>query len=209
MSIQLLSSVISAISIIIGSLVGAYCTYKISQKMHIKQIQDEHKIIEDNRKYDQMVRAKDICNNANVIRLDIATAIYQSIRSINNNDEEKKYQYILPVNKDYSKAVASLSTKFDLKELSYLYQLYGIIEKVNIDILNWSFGDDDMYCKIHIGLKSILYKIYGNNVDNIVRFEVNQISYQQLYNNSFIKEPYKKLLSKLDYLCNIENYTSS
>lgn len=207
MSIQLLSSVISAISIIIGSLVGAYCTYKISQKMHIKQIQDEHKIIEDNRKYDQMVRAKDMCNNANVIRLDIATAIYQSIRSINNDDEEKKYQYILPVNKDYSKAVAALSTKFDLKELSYLYQLYGIIEKVNIDIFNWSLGDNDRYYKIHVGLKSILYKIYGNNVDNIVSFDVNQISYHQLYNNNFIKEPYKKLLSKLDYLCDIENYS--
>ena len=199
-------SIISAISIIIGSLVGAFCSYRISQKMHNKQIQAEHKIIEENRSYEESVRYKEVCKNANIIRLDIATAIYQSIRSLKNSDEEKKYLYILPINKEYSKVVASLSDRFDLKELSYLYQLYGIIEKVNKDIHNWNIGDDSSYCGVEIGLRAILYKIYGNNIDKVLLIEPDQVSYDELYKNNYIREPYKNLLNKLDKFCLLENY---
>ena len=206
MSTQFLQTIISAIAIVVGSLVGAYCSYKISQKMHAKQIQDEHTLIEDNRNYDEMIRCKEVCNNANVIRLDIATAIFQSIRSIKNKDEEKKYLYILPINRSYSSAVASLSDKFDLKELSYLYQLYGVIEKVNRDILNWNIREDNSYCKVEVGFKAILYKIYGDNIDEIISIEPDKISYLELCRNSFIREPYKDLLHRLDQLCDIKNY---
>jgi len=199
-------SIISAISIIVGSLLGAFCSYIISRKMYEKQMQAEHKRIEENRSYEEGLRCKEICNNAHVIRLDIATAIYQSIRSLRNKEEEKKYLYILPLNKEYSKAVASLSDRFDLKELSYLYQLYGIIEKVNKDIHNWNIGDESSYGNVEIGLKSILYKIYGENSNNIILFEPDNVSYDELYQNNYIREPYRELLSKLDKLCDLENY---
>ena len=203
---SVMPSIISAISILAGSLVGAFCSYRISQKMHKKQIQAERKIIEDNRSYEEKVRCKEACNNANVIRLDIATAIYQSIRSLRNNEEEKKYLYLLPINKEYSKSVASLSDKFDLKELSYLYQLYGIIEKVNRDIYNWNIGDDSSYGNVEVGLKAILYKLYGESINKIILVEPDKISYDELYKNNYIREPYKNLLNKLDELCDFENY---
>lgn len=198
-------SIISAISIIIGSLVGAFCSYRISQKMHNKQIQSEYEIIKENRSYEEGVRNKDVCKNANIIRLDIATAIYQSIRSLKNNDKGKKYLYILPVNKEYSRVVASLSDRFDLKELSYIYQLYGIIDKVNKDIHNWNIGDNTS-TEFEVGLRAILYKIYGDNIDKVLLVEPDQVGYDELYKNNYIREPYKNLLQKLDEFCLLENY---
>ena len=191
--IPIVTSIISAISIIIGSLVGAYCSWIINKNMHNKEIEDQQKIF------------KEVCNNANVIRLDIATSLFQSIRSIQNTEEEKKYLYLLPINKNYSASVASLSDKYSLKELSYLYQLYGIIEKVNRDIYSWNTSDNYAYERVKKGFNCILYKIYGDNVDKILKVDADKISYNELYNNEYIRESYKNLLSKLDDLCLVEN----
>ena len=203
--IPIVTSIISAISIIIGSLVGAYCSWIINKNMHNKEIEDQQKILKENRFYEEKYRVKEVCNNANVIRLDIATSLFQSIRSLQNTEEEKKYLYLLPINKNYSDSVASLSDKYSLKELSYLYQLYGIIEKVNRDIYSWNTSDNYAYERVKKGFNCILYKIYGDNVDKILKVDADKISYNELYNNEYIRESYKNLLSKLDDLCLVEN----
>lgn len=205
MPLPILTSIIGAIAIVIGSLVGAFCTYRINRNMHARQVKDEYALMIENRKYEEQYRAKDICNNANVIRLDIATSLFQSIRSLKNTDENKKYLYLLPINKNYSQAVASLSDKYSLKELSYIYQLYGIIEKVNREIYNWSIGDNDSYEKVKLGFISILYKIYGDNYEKVLNVDADKISYRELYQNEYIKDSYKNLLEKLEELCAIEN----
>jgi hypothetical protein len=205
MPIQYITSIISALSILAGSLVGAFCSWKISKRMHLEKIREEYRIIEENRKYENTYRAKAICNNANVIRLDISTALFQSIRSLQNNTEEKKYLYILPINRNYSEAVASLSDRYTLKELSSIYQLYGIIEKVNRDIYSWSLGDNESYEKVKTGFKSILYKIYGDECTKILKIDPDEICYEELYKNDYINTSYKDLLCKLDDLCLVEN----
>ncbi|MBD7912414.1 MULTISPECIES: hypothetical protein [Clostridium] len=205
MPIEFITSIISALSILTGSLVGAFCSWKISRKMHVEKIREEYKIIKENRKYEDTYRAKAVCNNANVIRLDISTALFQSIRSLQNESEEKKYLYILPVNRKYSEAVASLSDKYTLKELSAIYQLYGIIEKVNRDINAWTLGDNESYEKVKTGFTSILYKIYGDECTKILKINPDEVCYEDLYKNDYIKTSYKELLCKLDELCLVEN----
>lgn len=205
MSSSYVSTIISAIAIIVGSLLGALCSWIINKKMHNQKMQEEYKLIKENRRYEDGYRAKEVCNNANVIRLDIANAVFQSIRSLQNTDEKKKYLYLLPINKNYSQAVASLSDKYDLKELSYLYQLYGIIEKVNRDIYSWTIGDKEAYDKVRTGFETILYKLYGDNLNKVLTINPDKISYIELYKNDFIIKPYKNLLKKLDELCLLEN----
>ncbi|MGG7177536.1 hypothetical protein ACQPU1_08095 [Clostridium paraputrificum] len=205
MPIQVITSIIGAISILAGSLVGALFSWIINRNMHQRRMQEEYKIMEENRKYEEHYRVKAVCNNANVIRLDIATALFQSIRSLQNKSQDKSYLYLLPINREYSSAVASLSDKYDLKELSYLYQLYGIIEKVNRDIYSWSIGDKEAYEKVKLGFNSILYKIYGEDYIMVLKVDADKISYDELYKNDYIRPSYKKLLKKLDDLCVIEN----
>ena len=208
MSTSVLTSLISAVSIIAGSLLGALCSYIISSKLYKRQNNDEILRIEENRKYEEKFKLKKICDNANIIRLDISTAIFERIRSIQNNEENKKFLYLLPINKDYSSAVASLNDNFNLKELSVIYQLYGIIEKVNRDIYNWKLGDEEAYKNVQVGFLSILFKIYGDNYKKLMLVDTNTVSYDELYKNNLINSSYKEVLLKLDDLCVIENLLS-
>lgn len=199
MPIPVITSIISAISILCGSLLGGLLSWIINNKMHDIKRREDETINRENREYEEKFKIKEICANANVIRLDICTAIYTSIRSI-LNFENINYMHILPINKGYSCAVASLSDKYNLKELSYIYQLYGIIEKVNRDIINGSKGEE-----ILEGFYSIIKKIYGNNYIEILKVDIEKITYKELCRNEYIKIGYKEILKRLDYLCAEEN----
>lgn len=204
MPLAVITSIIGAVAIIAGSLVGAFCSWIINKNMHQKKLKSEHEIIEENRRYEERYRLKEICNNANVIRLDIATALFQSIRTIQDINEDKKYVYVLPINKNYSQAIASLNDKYNLQELSYIYQVYGIIEKVNRCIYNWNIGDKNDK-ELDENFNSILFKLYGHNVKKVLQMDINNISYEELYDNDYIDAEYKIILKKLDYLCEVDN----
>jgi len=203
--IQILTSIISAVSVLSGSLIGAFCSWLINKKIYSRQISDEEKFQKENLLYKERCRAEGISNNANILRLDIATAVYQSIRVLKNKDISKNYLYLLPLCKDYSSAVSSLSSNYTLQELSYVYQLYGIIEKINRDIYTWSVGDDISIEKLKSGFTSILIQIYGDNYKEILKVDPNEICYEDLYKNDFIKPEFRDFLIKLDELCLMEN----
>lgn len=205
MEIQIVTSIISAVSVLSGSLIGAFCSWLINKKIYSRQITDEEKFQKENLYYKERCRAEGICNYANILRLDIATAVFQSIRVLTNKDVNKNYLYLLPICKDYSMAVSSLSNKYSLQELSSVYQLYGIMEKVNRDIYNWSIGDDTSYERVKSGFVSILIKIYGENYTAILKVDPNRIGYEDLYKNDYIRPEFKELLLKLDDLCLLEN----
>lgn len=205
MPIPIITSIISAISIIVGSLVGAFFSYIINKTMYNKQISHEKLITDENRRFEESFKLKELCDNANVIRLDISTAIYQSIRTMKFKEYDDKYLFMLPINKNYSNAIATLSHKFSLKELNYIYMIYGIIEKVNKDICNISLGDMDNYKNIEIELSSMLYHIYGENYEEILKVDIERIPYVDLYDNDLIKSQYRDILKKLDHICILDN----
>lgn len=205
MPIPIITSIISAISIIVGSLVGAFFSYIINKTMYNKQINHEKLITDENRRFEEGFKLKELCDNANVIRLDISTAIYQSIRTIRLCEHEDKYLFLLPINKNYSNAIATLNHKFSLKELNYIYMIYGIIEKVNKDIYNISLGDMENYKNIEVELTAMLYHIYGDNYIDILNVDIEKIPYVELYDNELIKPQYRDILKKLDYICVFDN----
>lgn len=204
MQIQVITSIISAISIIVGSLLGALSSYLISNKMYKKQITHEEEIENSKKMYDKTIRSKYICDNANAIRLDISNAIFQSIRSLKSINEGKNI-YLLPVNHNYSSLISSLNHLFSLRELSEIYQLYVIIEKVSNDIYYQNNTDNINYETIKKGFISILYKIYGENYDKILLIDPNAVSYFELEESTYIENTFKDILVKLDSYCVIEN----
>lgn len=204
MPIQVITSIISAFSILAGSALGAWFSWLINNKMHKRKMKEELDIIKDNRKYEERFKIKELCANANVIRLDICTSIYQSIRIVSKS-ADMNYLYPIPINKNYSCTVSTLSDKYNIKELSYLYQLYGIIEKVNYDVLKYNEGINKEEESVIQGFYAILEKIYGGNVEKILKLNIDTISYKNLCNNEYIKDGYRDLLNRLDNLCMEEN----
>lgn len=204
MPLPIVTSIISAISIIIGSLLGAFFSYLISKNMHDRTHKEETSLREEERKYEEYKKRQERSINANLVRLDIATAIFQSIRGIKNTDMEKIYLYSLPINKDYANAVASLIETYGLKELSKIYQVYGIIEKVNRDINSYRGGDKEEYERIRLGFYTILNKVYGENSKRILKLDENKKSYEEIIDNDYTKKEYKDILLKLNNECSIK-----
>lgn len=94
---------------------------------------------------------------------------------------------------------------YTFKELSNLYQLYGIIEKVNRDIYNLDLGDNKCYENIKLGFNTILYKVYGENYKCILLLDIDNVCYDDLLQNNYIRPCYKELLIKLNFHCTLEN----
>ena len=49
--------------------------------------------------------------------------------------------YPIPMNSNYARAIVALAKEFSLKEMSYIYQLYGIIEKLNNDTKGYHYDE--------------------------------------------------------------------
>lgn len=199
---KFLTPAISAAAILTGTIIGSIWSGLIAKKNR----EVENKIVDDNRKHDNLEKINKICENINIIRLDICNAIFQSVRTLkyyNEGNNENKYP--IPINKDYSRVVASITSLFNLKEMSYIYQLYGIMETMNKHMKNLNYNDDE-YNLIKKDCELFLKKLYGQNFHKILQVDIETVTYEELYNNEFIKAGYKEVLGKLDKNSCVEGY---
>ncbi len=202
---HLLTPIISSIAIILGTVIGGVFSWIITKKSTDRSIAVQNKIVEDNRRYSERARMKRNYEYANIIRLDICTALFQCIRLLKGFEEKGDIDmYPIPMDSEYSSGIAYLKNEFDLKELSYIYQLYGIIEKLNRDTNNLNYYNNKDYNLIKIDCSMFLKKLYGDNFEKIIEVNIETISYKELYYNEIIKTGYWKVLKKLDEICSKE-----
>jgi len=199
---ELPETLISSVSIMIGAIIGGIFSWIVTKKSTDKTIEVQNKIVEDNRRYAENVRLKRSREYANIIRLDICTALFNSIRILKNSGSKKDVDiYPIPMDREYSGGVAYLKNDFGLKEMSYIYQLYGIIEKLNRDTNNFNYYDEKSYDIVNMDCKMFMKKLFGENIKKILEVDIDKVSYKDLYYNDLIKEGYKKTLKKLDDIC--------
>ena len=176
------------------------CSYVISNKINNKQIEHQNNIARQNHDHEEYNRLTKLMYNANMVRLDIATALFHSIRNLKES-LPNKYLYIIPINKNYYNIIESLSSKLSFTELSDLYQLYAILEKVNKDIYSYNLNLEEDINNLKVGFDTILYKVYGERYKEVIKVDVDKISFEQLIDNNLILENYKNILSKLNIIC--------
>lgn len=201
MSEALITAFISAGAILSGAAIGASCSSYVSKQSTNRSIEVQNRIFQEDKRINEEHQKKMMFENANIIRLDICTAIFQSIRSLKAIVEENGRPIYIPLNNQYSKILASLTEAFDLKEMSYIYQLYGIIEKINNDIKFLDYTDKNKYELLKIDYEIFLIKIYGSNYNQIMQNDIDTVSFEQLIDNCIIKKGYRKSLIKLNNMC--------
>lgn len=202
---NLVNPVVSATAIIAGSLIGGICSWITTSYATRKNIEVENKIVEENRKYDTQSKTGEICGNINIIQLDICNAIFQSIRTLKYCENKEVVKYPIPINREYSKVIASLTCRFNLREMSYIYQLYGIIEVLNKHIKEYN-SNAECAKLIKKNCELFLKKLYGDNYLKVLDMDIEKITYRELFQNNLIKDGYKNVLDKLDKNSCIEKY---
>lgn len=199
MPVALVTALISAGGLVLGSVIGGICSWFISKFSMNEQI----RIQKENLNYQEKCKIQEKYTNANIIRLDFCNAIYQSIRYLRENEENKIFYNLIPVYKDYHRIIASLCDEYSLKELSYIYQFYCVLEKSSI-IADKGYNEG-LYNSIHIrnAYKGILEKIYGVNYLKVLSKDIDNISYEEIYSDPLMKDGYRNILKSLDEICNI------
>lgn len=200
MPIALVTALISAGGLILGSVIGAICSWFISKF----SLNEQKRIQKENLTYQQQCKCQEKYINANIIRLDFCNAIYQSIRYL---QKEEKYSFYssIPIYKEYHKIVASLCSEYSLKELSYIYQLYSVLEESSKMVeFYWKNNSKDNIA-VRNSYKNVLEKIYGDNYLKILSKNINDISYKELYTDYLMKDGYRHILKSLDEICNVED----
>ena len=199
MPIALVTALISAGGLILGSVIGAICSWFISKF----SLNEQKRIQQENLNYQQQCRCEEKYINANIIRLDFCNAIYQSIRYLQMEEKYSFYSFI-PIYKDYHKIVASLCDEYSLRELSYIYQLYGVLEECSKMVEFYLKSNSLDNIAIRNSYKRVLEKVYGDNYLKILSENIDDISYKELYSDCLMKEGYRNILKSLDEICNIE-----
>lgn len=188
----IIQGIISSISILIGTLVGALLSWITSKKTTLRTIEEQYKIIEEDRKYNEKCKYEEIKREATIVRLDICTAVFQSIRGMQmENGKSELISYPIPFNNRYSRSISMLSFYYDLKDISYIYQLYGIIQRLSGAKEHKEYI---FYCK------DLIKKIYGENYKNLYNINIDEVSYDEVFNNTYIKKDYKEIIDKLNKL---------
>ncbi|MCB2306180.1 hypothetical protein LGL08_06795 [Clostridium estertheticum] len=195
---NLLNPIISSTSIIIGTILGGIFSWFINKNSTALSIKTQSKIEKANREYAEQNKALKLNEYATIIQLDICTTLFQSLRMLKEFDNQNKISiYPIPMNFNYAQAIVALAKDFKLKDISYIYQLYGIIEKLYNDTKGYHY-DEKHYTLIKEDYEMFLKKIYGNNFLRVLEFDIDIVTYEELYKNEIIKLGYKNVLIKLD-----------
>jgi len=197
---NLLNPIISSVSIIVGAILGGIFSWLINKNSTGMVLDTQCKTEKANRQYQDELNTLRLSEYATIIQLDICTTLFQSIRMLKEfNAENKIGIYPIPMNSNYAQAIVALAKEFSLKEMSYIYQLYGIIEKLNNDTKGYHY-DEKHYSLIKEDYNMFIKKLYGINFSKALQFDIDKVTYENLYNNEIIKLGYKNVLIKLDII---------
>lgn len=189
---------ISSVSIIIGAILGGIFSWLINRNYTGKAIQTQSRIEKSKREYQEQNKVSKLNEYSTTIQLDICTALFQSLRMLKESDNVNKIIiYPISMNYNYAEAIVRLTDIFDLKEMSYIYQLYGIIEKLKNDIVSYYY-DEGHYILIKHDCEMLIKKLYGTNFSTALDFDIDKLTYENLYDNEIIKLGYKNVLLKLN-----------
>jgi hypothetical protein len=195
---NLITPMITSISIISGTILGGFFSWVINKNSTSKAIETQSKSEKAKREYEEKDKSLKLCEYATIIRLDICTTLFQSLRMLKQFDDNNKINiYPIPMNYNYAETIVALGKILDLKEMSYIYQLYGIIEKLNYDTKKYDY-DEGNYSLIKYDYEMYIKKIFGVNFSKALVFDMDKITYEELYYNEIIKLGYKNVLIKLD-----------
>ncbi|WP_251861085.1 hypothetical protein [Clostridium sp. Marseille-Q2269] len=196
----LIGTAISAAAIIVGAIIGGIWSSRINKKTIIKNEEIQRHILEEHKKIDEIYYEDKFKESGKIVRLDICTAIFEGIRAITKiqYNKEEYYPVCISINKNYYKDISILTKKFTLKEISYINQLYGIIDKINYDVKRIDYSNKNSWINIIMDYEILLKKIYGSKYKRILEIDVEECNYDQLIDNDIIKKGYRDVLVKLN-----------
>lgn len=182
---------------LVGSAIGGIASYLGSKKAAKVSIDAQQRVLNEEKIKEKEEREQILRTSARIIYIDIFTALKEIIRiqtkiqkpNIGNAPEG------ISISRNYSEHIANLSGDFQLEQLVLINKLYGLVWRLQQDILRLNYITDD-YNAIRFSVNIIGVELFGANFFSIL----DEIEYDNLDDRKIISRMEPQYYGLLDSL---------
>lgn len=182
---------------LVGSAIGGIASYLGSKKAAKVNIDAQQRVLNEEKIKEKEEREQILRTSARIIYIDIFTALKEIIRiqtkiqkpNIGNAPEG------ISISRNYSEHIANLSGDFQLEQLVLINKLYGLVWRLQQDILRLNYITDD-YNAIRFSVNIIGVELFGANFFSIL----DEIEYDNLDDRKIISRMEPQYYGLLDSL---------
>ena len=182
---------------LVGSAIGGVASYLGSKKAAKVSIDAQQRVLNEEKIKEKEEREQILRTSARIIYIDIFTALKEIIRiqtkiqkpNIGNAPEG------ISISRNYSEHIANLSGDFQLEQLVLINKLYGLVWRLQQDILRLNYITDD-YNAIRFSVNIIGVELFGANFFSIL----DEIEYDNLDDRKIISRMEPQYYGLLDSL---------
>lgn len=161
----------------IGAIIGGYFSYLGSKSAAKESIRAQNEIFIRNNSLIKQEKEEAIKKYSRVIYLDFLNALDEGFRVLKGRERTNvgKAPDLLPISKDFSHAVLSISDKLTSKEIILVNRLYGYIEKIRNDIFELNYQISH-YDEIKFDYSIMEIEVFGDNYTEIITLPLENIT---------------------------------
>lgn len=182
---------------LVGSAIGGVASYLGSKKAAKVNIDAQQRVLNEEKIKEKEEQEQILRTSARIIYIDIFTALKEIIRiqtkiqkpNIGNAPEG------ISISRNYSEHIANLSGDFQLEQLVLINKLYGLVWRLQQDILRLNYITDD-YNAIRFSVNIIGVELFGANFFSIL----DEIEYDNLDDRKIISRMEPQYYGLLDSL---------
>ncbi|GAW92360.1 hypothetical protein [Calderihabitans maritimus] len=179
------STLLAGIFGLVGSIIGGLCSYYGIKKATDDNIRAQQVRIKQEKDLNKKASAR-------IIYIDLFTAIREIIR-VRRGDRGAPHN--ISAARDFSVHIANLSNHLSFEEMVLINKLYGLVEKIRLDIINSSFisSPDE---KIRFSSDLLGQELFGDRFAEVAkRTDYRAIDREFLI--ASMKEDYGRLFNKI------------
>lgn len=182
---------------LVGSAIGGIASYLGSKKAAKVSIDAQQRVLNEEKIKEKEEQEQILRTSARIIYIDIFTVLKEIIRiqtkiqkpNIGNAPEG------ISISRNYSEHIANLSGDFQLEQLVLINKLYGLVWRLQQDILRLNYITDD-YNAIRFSVNIIGVELFGANFFSIL----DEIEYDNLDDRKIISRMEPQYYGLLDSL---------
>lgn len=182
---------------LVGSAIGGIASYLGSKKAAKVNIDAQQRVLNEEKIKEKEEQEQILRTSARIIYIDIFTVLKEIIRiqtkiqkpNIGNAPEG------ISISRNYSEHIANLSGDFQLEQLVLINKLYGLVWRLQQDILRLNYITDD-YNAIRFSVNIIGVELFGANFFSIL----DEIEYDNLDDRKIISRMEPQYYGLLDSL---------
>ncbi len=199
MNICIDSIIVAAFIGVFGSIIGgvlvSILTNRTTKKVTERNLNEQRLVIEDSKRIQETKEKELIKIKAIITYNDIINACFEGFIYLKKGKNISiSAPNLITINKNYSDDVAVISKLLSIKEISLVFNLYGMIEKIRNDILRSNYLTST-FSDVEKDYEMLVQTVFKDKYDDISKLDADYIT------NNFLLESmnseYKRIFAKL------------